>query len=241
MILCLDCGNSRLKWGLRDGADWYAAGAVPLADISKFVQQLPADFKPDSVIGCNVAGEMRERQIESALKCKVTWVTASATQCSVTNGYDVPIDLGADRWAAMIAAHQLHRGPVLVVMAGTATTIDVVNSDGRHQGGLILPGITLMSAALNSGTAQLPHARGAFQQMPHNTHDAIVSGAIQATLGAIQRMFTLLSTRDEGICLLSGGNAALLQPFLEIPSQQIETLVLDGLAEIAIAQGRDPA
>jgi type III pantothenate kinase len=244
MILCLDCGNSRLKWGLRKGSDWLASGVLAHTEITQLAQLLPAGCAPQLVIGCNVAAAARIEQIETALGLPIDWITAKDAQCGVVNGYEVPASLGADRWAALIGARALHRGAALVVLAGTATTIDVLDAGGRHQGGLILPGIDLMTSALAAGTAQLPLASGEYREfylVPRNTHDAIVSGAIQATLGAIQRMYAVLPLGQEAVCLLAGGAADVLQARLDVPYRRIDHLVLEGLACIAVAQSSDPA
>ncbi|CAG4884564.1 Type III pantothenate kinase [Georgfuchsia toluolica] len=237
MILCLDCGNSRLKWGLRHDGDWLASGALPYDEMARLAEQLPADCVPQRVIGCNVAGIERAGQIETALSSiadlTINWITAQEAQCGVVNGYEVPASLGADRWAALIGARALQHGAVLVVLAGTATTIDVLDAGGRHQGGLILPGLKLMTSALATGTAQLPLACGEYQPLPRNTHDAIISGAIQATLGAISRMYAVLPSGQEAVCLLAGGGADSLQGHLGVPSRRIDKLVLEGLVRIA--------
>ena len=94
--------------------------------------------------------------------------------------------------------------------------------------GLILPGLALMRAALARNTADLPHAAGHYRPLPTNTDDAIVSGAIHATLGAIERMRATLG--DDVLCLLSGGAAGELAPHLELPQRQVDNLVLEGLA-----------
>lgn len=241
MILCLDCGNSRLKWGLRKGGDWLASGALAHAEIARLAEQLPAGCGPQRVIGCNVAGAERAEQIEAALSLPVTWIASKAVQCGVVNGYETPASLGTDRWAALIGAHALHRGPALVVLAGTATTIDVLDANGCHGGGLILPGIELMISALATGTARLPLASGEYRQLPRNTHDAIISGAIQATLGAIARMFAVLPAEKDALCLLAGGAADVLLAHLGVPHRRIDHLVLEGLASIAAGQSSNPA
>lgn len=241
MMLCLDCGNSRLKWGLHEGGEWMAHGALSHDSIPQLLQHLPPVGIPDKVIGCNVAGAEFARKIEVALSVPVAWITAKTAQCGVINGYDSPSSLGADRWAALIGARALHRGAALVVLAGTATTIDVLDAGGRFSGGLILPGIKLMTRALASGTAGLPQANGAFRPLPTNTHAAIVSGAIQATLGAIERMFAAMPTGQNAICLLAGGAAGAIQTHIGVPYRCIDTLVLEGLAQIAVERGDDPA
>ncbi len=230
MTLCLDCGNSRLKWGLREDGKWSAQGALDLGDLPLLASFLPPGIDRHRAIGCNVAGEERAKAIAAALPMPVVWADSRAAQCSVVNGYDDPAGLGADRWAALIGARALHRGAALVVIAGTATTIDLLDADGRFLGGLILPGLTLMAQSLAQGTAQLPAAQGVYRPLPRNTHDAIASGAVHATLGAVQRMFDQLPPGSNTLCLLSGGAAETLQPHIALPLRRVENLVLEGLA-----------
>ena len=153
-------------------------------------------------------------------------------QCGVRNLYDNPAQLGADRWAALIGARTLHAGACLVVCAGTATTVDVLDDEGNFQGGLILPGVALMVRALAGNTAQLPLAEGKFAGLPRNTADAIVSGCLHAQAGAIERMFEQVVAYAEATCLVGGGAAAQLCDLLRIPTRQVDTLVLEGLARI---------
>lgn len=229
MILCLDAGNSRLKCGLHDGSGWRMQGALHYDAFDDLVAELPE--RPTRIFACNVAGEAIRLRIEALagrLDLPLDWLTSSSAACGVTNGYDTPGQLGADRWAALIAAHALHAGPSVVVMAGTATTIDALEGSGRFRGGLILPGLSLMCTTLARNTADLPNAVGRYRPQPTNTDDAIVSGAIHATLGAIERLRATLGR--EALCLLSGGAAAELAPHMNPPCRLIDNLVLEGLA-----------
>ena len=231
MILCLDAGNSRLKYGLFDGTGWRIQGALDYPTLDNLAAQLPQ--RPARIVACNVAGEAIRLRIEAlaaSLALPLGWLTSSAAACGVTNGYDNPQQLGADRWAALIAARALHAGPCVVIMAGTATTIDAIDANGFFCGGLILPGLSLMRAALARNTADLPHAAGQYKAQPTNTDDAIVSGAIHATLGAIERMRATLG--EDALCLLSGGAGPELEPHLTAPHRLIDNLVLEGLARI---------
>lgn len=234
MLLCLDAGNTRLKFGLHDGTAWRTQGALDYTAFDSLLQKLPA--APTRIVACNVAGERAGQDIEALagrLRLPLDWLQSSAIACGVSNGYDKPQQLGADRWAALIGARSLHSGPCLVVVAGTATTIDTLDGQGRFRGGLILPGLALMRNALARNTAGLPQARGRYRTLPTNTDDAIVSGAIHATLGAIERMRATLDA--DVVCLLSGGAAAELAPHLRKPQRVIDTLVLEGLARYAAA------
>lgn len=248
MILAIDCGNTRVKWGLRDpcavpggpphghGAEagrWHAQGVRLLADLWRLEEDWSQIEHPVCIAIANVAGAGARDALLRALsrfKAEPHWVMAMASQCGVTNGYADPSQLGADRWAALIGAWHLHRGPSLVVNAGTATTIDMLSSDGLFRGGLIMPGIGLMKKALAENTARLPLAGGDFAEEPRNTADAIESGCVHAQAGAIERMFAKLGAG--AVCLLSGGAAPKVVNHLSIPLRMVENLALEGLARI---------
>lgn len=233
IVLCLDAGNTRLKWGLNKNGAWQAQGALSHADILLLTEQLPE--KPQSILACNVAGPLVAVEIESLagrLGVPLIWFRSCETEGGIVSAYENPARLGADRWAALIGVRSFHRGSALVVMAGTATTIDVLDASGVFRGGLILPGLELMHSALAQNTADLPHACGVYRDLPTNTDDAIASGALHATLGAIERMASRAASADS-LLVLSGGAAGVLAPYLTLPLQCIDNLVLEGLACVA--------
>jgi type III pantothenate kinase len=143
--------------------------------------------------------------------------------------------LGSDRWSALIGARSLEKGPCLVVCAGTALTADALDADGRFLGGIIAPGLRLMQRALADNTAALQIQQGAFAPFPDNTADALHSGALQALVGAVERMLRQLEAQvgQTPRCLASGGDAPLLLPLLPPHTQHVENLVLEGLIRMA--------
>jgi type III pantothenate kinase len=230
-VLCLDCGNTRLKWGLWEAGGFRLFGALALAELQTLEAAAPR------IVACNVAGAGGRRAIEEYSRrtgASLAWVESRARQCGVSNGYDHPAQLGADRWAALIGARALHGAACLVVNAGTATTVDVLDGEGVFRGGLILPGLAMMRDALAAGTADLPVDPGDYRDLPTNTFDAIASGAIHATAGAIERMFARVAASQGAACLISGGAAASIMPHLAIPLQRVDNLVLEGVARIAV-------
>lgn len=235
MNLLLDLGNTRLKWGVHDGRDWVERGALGYGQLDDFARRLGGMTGLGRALGSNVAGEEAARRVHAALPAGLPlhWNRPVEVQCGVRNGYLRAGQLGADRWAALIGARRVHRGGALVVMAGTATTVDVLGADGGFRGGLILPGLALMRRSLARDTADLPFADGVHEALPRRTEDAIVSGCLEAQAGAIERMFARLAAEPSPVCLLGGGAAAAIAPLLAIPLRQLDNLVLEGLAQIA--------
>ncbi len=235
MIACLDSGNSRIKWGVHDGTRWLVQGAVAQADVAGLAC-LPADWPAvERVMFANVAGPaagQRIRQQLGAWQALLVEAAARRQQCGVSNLYDCPERLGVDRWCALIGARHLQAGPAVVIMAGTATTIDALDGEGRFLGGLILPGVGLMLDSLAAGTAALPYADGHYADFPRCTADAIVSGVIDAQLGAIERAYRRLGEAD-ACCVVSGGYAEKLAAHLALPHRVVPNLPLEGLLQMA--------
>jgi type III pantothenate kinase len=155
----------------------------------------------------------------------------------VGNTYAQPGQLGSDRWAALIAAWHLLGKAALVVNCGTATTIDALSAQGMFLGGLILPGVELMQRSVIGATAQLQSADAEYAPFPQNTADALYSGAVQASCGAIQRQHLLLGDMHAPV-LLSGGAAAQLEGKVGLPVQRVDDLVLKGIWLISQEAGK---
>lgn len=238
MILALDAGNTRIKWGLWAGG-FVAQGSIATAEAERLFDALHAHVRPDRLIGSNVAGAQVGGRIERALAPwggAVHWIVSTAQQCGVRSAYAVPGQLGTDRWAGLIGARARAAGDVLVVNCGTAVTIDALTADGEFLGGLILPGIELMGRALARGTAGLPEERGAFEPFPRSTANAIHSGALQAICGAVERMRSAFLQRGaQAGVIMSGGAAQVVAPLLAPAPILAPNLVLEGLVEIVRA------
>jgi type III pantothenate kinase len=244
--LVLDVGNSRTKWGMHTGRGWMSFGVAPNTEIGTLAlrewQNLP---RPARIVGVNVAGEAARMRLEAQLarwRVPPIWLTATAAAGGIVNSYSPPGQLGADRWAALVAARQralaieLFPPPVVVVNAGTAVTIDALDGDGVFRGGVILPGLRLMLRALAEHTAGLKVAPGSYRDFPTNTGDALYSGAIQAIVGAIGDMRSRLASDTGAVrCLLAGGTAGELAPHLGTAVEVADNLVLEGVLALADA------
>jgi type III pantothenate kinase len=243
-ILVIDVGNSRMKWGLAGPHGWLLQGVTPNGEIGTLAlrdwHNLP---RPMRVVGVNVAGEAARVRVEAQLarwRLVPEWLVARDHACGVTNRYARPAQLGADRWASLVAARRrslavdLFPPACVVVNSGTAVTIDALDGDGIFRGGLILPGMRLMLQALAENTAALKLPPGAFREFPDNSSDAVYSGAIQAVCGAIEQMRRQIDTNPAQVrCYIAGGAAREVAPHLAPPVEVVDNLVLEGVLELA--------
>lgn len=254
-FLAVDIGNTRLKWAVYPQA---TVDAQPLASGAEFLENIDklADGEwarlaaPERMLGCCVAGDAVKRRVEEQMEelwvVPAHWVVSSAAEAGVINGYDHPTRLGADRWVAMIGARHrmLAEGParpMVVVMVGTAVTVEAIDAHGRFLGGFILPGHGIMLRALESGTAGLHVPTGEVREFPTNTSDALTSGGTFAISGAIERMVQHVRHRcgAEPACYMTGGAGWKMAPHMSVQFELVESLIFDGL--LVIAQSRAAA
>jgi type III pantothenate kinase len=248
-FLAVDVGNTRLKWALydapRSGATVLAQGAEFLENIDKLAEGGWAKLgAPQSMLGCAVAADAIKRRVEEQMEelwdIPAHWVVANAAEAGIVNGYDHPTRLGADRWVAMIGArHRMlaagRERPMVVVMVGTAVTVEAVDAGGAFLGGFILPGHGIMLRALESGTAGLHVPTGEVREFPTNTSDALTSGGTFAIAGAIERMAQHVRERcgEEPVRYMTGGAGWKMVPSMSLAFELVESLIFDGLLVIA--------
>ncbi|MFP5404432.1 MAG: type III pantothenate kinase [Gammaproteobacteria bacterium] len=233
--LLIDAGNTRLKWALREAGDWVAQGHGDYSDWSGLRQILPEAARCHVA---SVASASRTGELEALLRqagVPTVWLRAEARFGDVVNGYADPHQLGVDRWMGLIAARARTRDAVLVASAGTALTVDALAADGRFLGGVIVPGLQLMRQALRAGTAGVEPAGGRVMPFPITTADAVESGLVAALSGTILQQHARLAeaTGQAPRCLLTGGDAGVLAPWLEGTFEIVPALVLEGIARVA--------
>lgn len=251
MILTIDAGNSRIKWAVFDATDTaLRRGVISHGELAS-LSFLDAWAGCRRAVIANVAGEQLAHRLKMLLDPAMTqqWVVAEAHGCGIVNDYQPPESLGSDRWAAMVGARHLGRQRCLVVNAGTALTIDVLqyspaSSEHRFAGGVILPGYRLMQQALLHGTRGVRQALGMLPQLddddvpplPRDTRHAVAGGALLAMTGAVERMLVNAAAQgDSGFdCVLCGGDAGRLYGPLRSAASfndivVVEDLVLRGL------------
>jgi type III pantothenate kinase len=245
MDLLVDIGNARIKWGLQDGDSWTDGEAQlhkgrAFKDIARPIWKDLA--QPERVIVSNVAGREYEKSVQTWIKrrWKVVpeFLRSQASLCGVTNAYQVPERLGADRWANLIAAHAYYPGPAVIIDCGTAITIDALDAAGRHLGGLIVPGIDLMSAALVGNAAGIELNEPGSQSVSllgSSTESAVAGGVLYTAVALVDRVCQdLRAELGKGTSmLLTGGDAGRLLPLLDTRPRHDANLVLKGLSVFA--------
>lgn len=237
MILELDAGNSRIKWRHLN----QESGTVIAEGLADSPEALLASSavaaRPDMARMCSVraaaAMEVVRDWVASnwGLELQVATVTRSCG--GVTNQYQDVTRMGADRWLAMIAAFNASAGPCLVIDAGTALTLDLVDATGLHLGGYILPGRRLMLSSLEASTMIRLQSQVAAGVEPGNdTETAVINGILASQLALIESAAASLgSQRTPATLFLTGGDAALLSSQPSSCELQLRpSLVLDGLA-----------
>ena len=214
MILQIDAGNTRIHWRLV-GID---GERTPIVRKRGHVEHgmVPEPVGREVISGVElacVAGEDVCGALHQALDGTAAFpVVEARTQdlaCGVTNSYADAGSMGVDRWLAMIAAFNHHPGGVIVVDAGTAVTIDYVDSQGQHLGGYILPGMNLMSQALGKNTARVKGKSGNFgpPEPGSSTTDCVNHGIAWIWSSAAERLRQDQQARGLGAIVVTGGDA----------------------------------
>ena len=244
-LLLIDVGNTNLKWSMASSQG--ELSTVDQVATDSDLDNLFNDCKqPERIVVSSVSSDTHKQTLSDVFKKRwkmsAEFLVSPATGFGITNAYSEPQLLGSDRWAAMIAAYQVTGSAVLVVDAGTALTIDAIDDQGQHLGGLITPGFGLSREVLASRTQlninefSLVQDSAAF--FGRSTQECIVAGASHAASNLIGQAFAQLSANDltnQPICYLTGGDALHLNDQLPCPYQYEPHLVLKGLALIATA------
>ena len=227
--LLLDVGNSAIKWRFASASGLLSEGgrADDVATLSTMLEG--RDWQRVAI--ASVAADHKDATLAEVATAgrpvQIHYATSDAELLGLRNRYPAPQSLGVDRWLAMLAAWHHMGGPLCVVDAGTAITLDLISQDGLHQGGFILPGAELMHRSLGMSTGKIRvNNLTAPAVAPGEDTAACVSGgvwlAVKGLLGA-----ALAAYPEHRFVLTGGGAAALLTLTPGIEHQP--DLVMEGL------------
>ncbi|WP_206483153.1 type III pantothenate kinase [Thalassotalea sp. G2M2-11] len=239
MKVLFDIGNTRTKYVFYDNGQMSAVHYVDTASLSHTWLSQQCDHVAQCLIA-NVSQQQVTELIEHwfqkrAIDCLV--IQTQAQRFGVTCAYDMPECLGVDRWLALLGAKKLFPdNHCLVIDAGTATTIDLLQATGEHCGGWILPGVNLLCSSLLANTENVVAETKAIDDIAFakNTSEAVNQGAWVATLSAIDTAKQLaqqqLKISEQAlIVILTGGNAKSLAALLTSDNHVICDLLFVGM------------
>ena len=254
-ILLIDIGNTRLKWAIAPSngdmlSEFIDQGFSTHDSLNQLTQfnlfdQISKNQTIEKIICSSVISEDKTLALKKhcqTIMPQAAWFQINGTSAIENLGsqYDEVQQLGADRRAMALGAHQMFPGKyILVIGAGTATTIDLITPT-HHLGGWIFPGMTLMANALNLNTAQLPNVstdgKSSSLKMGANTDEGIHQGILASHLGAIMMAQEYVKNQKMplDLMIITGGNAKKLIGYLKDSSSPSmihheEQLVLKGL------------
>ena len=212
MYLLIDIGNTRIKWQQRDDKDIKLTGSILVEEF------MDIDFSTiktvEKIIISNVNHSIvmdKLKEILSKFKCPIIEASSDSNKYLI-NDYEDIKSLGIDRWVAALGAWKLYQRPLLIINAGTAITIDLIDLDKKDKahfrGGMILPGIAISLAVLNNSTNLINTEIGKSQYPSLNTKDAVTTGIMTSIQGAVNLVCRELPSSLP--ILLTGGDANLI-------------------------------
>lgn len=242
VTLYLDVGNSACKWrlvspgGRQQGSFYHQDGWSALATLPR----------PERVWVASVAGAARNQALAQAVEAAFGLIpdfyVSGRNALGVTNAYAEPARLGVDRWLGVVEGYVRH-GANIVVDAGSALTVDAVDAAGRHLGGYIVPGLGMMRKSLLSGTADVRFDAPVWDGLAPgvNTAEAVDRGVLRMTVAFVTDAVVALRQQLADTCttIVTGGDAPLLLPLLDITTQHHADLVLDGLERVTGTASED--
>ena len=249
MILTIDVGNSniviggvrgdeivfeaRLRTEATKTSDQYCVDLKILLDVYK--------VKTEDIEGCIISSVVPQvlNSFQSAIK-KLTGKVSLVVGPGIKTGLDIrlenPGQTGADLVVADVAALREHKPPLIVIDMGTATTMSVLDENGAHIGGCIIPGVRISMDALTDKTALLPGLQldQPKRAIGRNTIDAMRSGIMIGTAcmldGMIERMEAELGSKTTVIA--TGGIAKFIVPLCKTPIIYDKDLLIKGLVAL---------
>ena len=189
---------------------------------------------------CSVHSEEVNQQFSQlciAQKAKsVYFLRPNVNSFAINLAYEDPSQLGADRLSVMLAVAEKYSGRSCIVDCGTAVTVDVLEANRQHRGGVIFPGLQSMQQTL-SVTTEIKHPifGDSNNLLANTTQDGIYAGCLSAVVGGIEYIVNTMQEIYDSFdqLIITGGDAQQLIPMLKSDLKYEPTLVLDGLLFVA--------
>lgn len=250
-IFCIDIGNTHVHFGAVETGRETRIEEMPTPEISELGNPLETAIVDHSVRPggeaafsfCSVVPRatenLRELFRRLSLESSLFQLTADAS-LGAPISYPRPDEIGGDRLANAVAAAAFYRLPCIVIDMGTAVTLDIVSAGGGYEGGVIAPGLRVMTRYLKEQTALLPDIGADFsggQAIGKSTIEAMkigcrigFAGMIRALLDAVARELSERGEQNPSI-VATGGTADAARLLLPAETRYVPDITLAGLAQ----------
>lgn len=230
-VLEIDVGNTNAKWRVLNAArEIQTRGHIANYAWDELNKILP---QVDKVRMASVADKGLEDFLRSQTKVENIFIAKTTEECAgLKNSYQDPARMGVDRWLAMLAAYTSCNKKCYVIDCGSAVTVDCVNKDGKHEGGYIVQGLTMLQKNLLKRTAQIKvdeNLAGFNNSFGKSTDEAVAYGAY-SMLNTWLNTFVEKAHQEKAAIYLTGGDIESLFSADLYKSHYVQDLVLDGLA-----------
>lgn len=248
-ILLIDAGNTRLKWAWlvdaqRSGqqAESYPADADALDAAQVIIAELLKQSTVQRLVIVHVLGDIFSaglQQVCRAHHCELALISSAANTYGIKLAYPNPAHLGADRLVGLAAARSLaHNRAAIIIDCGTAVTVDAMTAGSQHLGGLITPGLSLLSDVLIRRTKAKHMDALSFDDpriFTDNTAAAMGSGCLFSLVGTIEGICQRMQNQmtEQPLKIICGGDAARVHALLHGDFMLRPAALMDGLQAIA--------
>lgn len=244
MNLLVDIGNTRVKWAcVRNQSLFGHASFTYTRDtLTELIahnwraQARPEQVYLASVVDSETTGKLLD-YIRTAWRLEPRLAVTENERAGLTNAYTDVATMGVDRWLAMLAAWNRYKRPVCVIDCGTAVTVDVILAGGLHAGGLILPGMSLMSDALVRETHGIRehHETAPRPEFGRSTAECVRNGFAFALAGLLEQCASKIRHEEDAELpfIITGGGAEQVLSLLPGQCFHEPHLVLEGLSLIS--------
>ena len=249
MILCIDVGNTNLKFAVFDGDElkcsWRAATDLKrtsdeygahLAEMLR-INGLTKEHITGGIFSSVVPSlDYTVERLFSAYLGIAPLAIAPGLKTGLKMRADNAKEVGADRVVNNVAAIRIYGAnkPMIVIDFGTATTFNIIDAEGAFIGGVIAPGIKGSLDSLVSGTAKLPRVEIAAPKsvIATNTVTNMQAGIVFGFAGLVEsivaRIKAELKTRDV-MTIATGGFSEIIAKETKCIDIIDKTLTLNGL------------
>lgn len=241
LVLDLDVGNTRIKWRLSENGQhqhgfFLTDELAQEKEIEKSlsaISQVPKRVRISSVVGGSLLQQIFAL-CESKWQLRPEVAKVEEVCAGVTQAYAEKDKLGVDRWLGLLAAHK-QQGDCVVLSCGSAVTVDVLADNGKHQGGYIVPGLTMMLKSLYQGTdaVKVSFKADYADLLPgRSTEFAVNKGVMAMVVGLVNQASEIFENKmgRKPKILITGGDGETVQPFIGGDTIYNPYLVFDGLA-----------